>query len=89
MCITHDEELEKKMKLYRDHGMSKERRYYHEVVGFNYRMTNLQAAIGVAQLENIEETLKWREELENSYRERLKDIDREMICQIERRLRGL
>lgn len=75
MCITHDEELEKKMKLYRDHGMSKERRYYHEVVGFNYRMTNLQAAIGVAQLENIEETLKWREELENSYRERLKDIE--------------
>lgn len=74
MCITSDGELEKKMKLYRDHGMSKERRYYHEVVGFNYRMTNLQAAIGVAQLENIDKTLKWREELENLYREKLKNI---------------
>lgn len=74
MCITDDLELQKKMRLYRDHGMSRERRYYHEVVGFNYRMTNLQAAIGVAQLENIEFTLKWREKLENAYRKKLYDI---------------
>ncbi len=74
MCITNNQELEQKMRIYRDHGMSRERKYYHEVVGFNYRMTNLQAAIGVAQLENIEATLKWREELENSYRDRLNEI---------------
>lgn len=75
MCITNNEELDRKMRLYRDHGMSKERRYYHEVVGYNYRMTNLQAAIGVAQLENIDSILQWREELENAYRDRLKEID--------------
>lgn len=75
MCITNNQELEKTMRIYRDHGMSKQRKYYHEVVGFNYRMTNLQAAIGVAQLENIEEILKWRETLENSYREKLRGIE--------------
>jgi perosamine synthetase len=40
--------------MLRDHGMSKTRRYWHEFVGFNYRMTNLQAAIGVAQMEKLD-----------------------------------
>ena len=62
------ENLAKKMRMLRDHGMSKERRYYHEVVGFNYRMTNLQAAIGTAQAERIEDILIWRNELETQYR---------------------
>lgn len=56
------------MLVLRDHGMSRERKYYHEVVGFNYRMTNMQAAIGVAQLENIDEILEWRQSLEEKYR---------------------
>lgn len=68
MCITSDKQLEERMRLFRDHGMSKERKYYHTVVGFNYRMTNLQAAIGVAQLEKIELILSWREKLEELYR---------------------
>lgn len=68
MCITDSEELNDKMRVLRDHGMSKERKYYHEVIGFNYRMTNLQAAIGTAQVEHIDEILSWRENLENEYR---------------------
>lgn len=74
MCITNDEELNKKMRVFRDHGMSKDRKYYHEVIGFNYRMTNMQAAIGVAQLEKIDDTLKWREDLDNKYRYYLRDL---------------
>lgn len=74
ICVTNDKNLETKMRIYRDHGMSKERRYYHEVVGFNYRMTNLQAAIGVAQLERIEQILAWRKELEIQYQNALKNI---------------
>lgn len=74
MCITNDKELQDKMRIYRDHGMSKERRYYHEVIGYNYRMTNLQAAIGTAQTERIDEILDWREKLENMYFNRLKHI---------------
>lgn len=69
MCITDSEELKERMCILRDHGMSKERKYYHEVVGFNYRMTNLQAAIGVAQTERIDDILSWRELLEEQYKE--------------------
>jgi perosamine synthetase len=48
--------------------MSKTKRYWHDVVGYNYRMTNLQAAIGLAQLERIEEIHKNRREYENNYK---------------------
>ena len=75
MCLTRNKELEEKLRLYRDHGMSKTRKYYHEVIGYNYRMTNLQAAIGVAQLENIDQTLAWRSNLEESYRKKIAGID--------------
>lgn len=68
MCITNSAELNEKMRILRDHGMSRERKYYHEEVGFNYRMTNLQAAIGLAQVERIDEILKWREKIEEEYR---------------------
>lgn len=69
MCITDSKELNEKMRILRDHGMSKDRKYYHEVIGFNFRMTNLQAAIGVAQVERIDEILEWRDKLEEKYRE--------------------
>ena len=68
MCLTDSEELAGKMRLLRDHGMSKKRKYYHEMVGYNYRMTNMQAAIGVAQMERIDEILEWRHLLEEKYR---------------------
>ena len=44
--------------MFRDHGMRPERRYWHEEPGFNFRMTNLQAAIGCAQLERMDELLR-------------------------------
>lgn len=49
--VTNDERLNEKLRILRDHGMSQTRKYWHDVVGFNYRMTNIQAALGVAQLE--------------------------------------
>jgi perosamine synthetase len=72
MCLTNDPSLDKKLRILRDHGMSRTQRYYHEEVGFNFRMTNLQAALGCAQLERIEEILKAREELETTYKKKLK-----------------
>ena len=74
MCITNSAKLDEKMRILRDHGMSKTVKYWHDEVGFNYRMTNLQAAIGLAQLERIDEILSWRSQLENNYREALKDL---------------
>lgn len=76
MCITNSAELDEKMRILRDHGMSKTRKYWHDQVGYNYRLTNLQAAIGLAQLERIDEILNWRSTLENQYREELKNISK-------------
>lgn len=80
MCVTNNSNLNDKMRILRDHGMSRERKYYHEVVGFNYRMTNMQAAIGVAQLEQIDEILEWRHALEEKYRSIFSTIS-ELIMQ--------
>ena len=74
MCLTRKPELNDKMRVLRDHGMKKDHKYYHEMVGFNYRMTNLQAAIGVAQLEKIDEILAWRSKLEKLYSDKLEVI---------------
>jgi perosamine synthetase len=55
MLVTDDEEFAERARMLRDHCMSKEKRYWHPAIGYNYRMTNLQGAIGVAQMEHIEE----------------------------------
>lgn len=69
MCVTNIPELCEKMKILRDHGMSKTKRYWHDFVGYNYRMTNLQAAIGLAQLERIDEIHKNRKQYEQNYKD--------------------
>lgn len=74
MCITRDGALAEKMLILRDHGMSKKRKYWHELVGFNYRMTNVQAAIGVAQMEKIDKFLASRKALSKRYRKNLSGI---------------
>jgi len=55
MIVTDNEELAEKMRILRDHGMDPKRRYWHSVIGYNYRMTNIQAALGVAQMERIDQ----------------------------------
>ena len=67
MVVTNDPVLNEKLRLLRDHGMSRTRRYWHDVVGFNYRMTNLQAAIGVAQLERWDQIIAAKERIQNWY----------------------
>jgi perosamine synthetase len=75
MCVTDSEELNKKMRMLRDHGMNTRKKYWHDFVGFNFRMTNLQAAIGCAQLEKIEYFLEKRRLIENRYKQTLKEFD--------------
>jgi perosamine synthetase len=61
-------------RMLRDHGMSKQRRYWHLEVGYNYRLTNLQAAVGVAQLERAEDILARKRAVARRYRELLADV---------------
>lgn len=58
MCLTNDGKLYRKIRILRGQGMSENRRYWHEIIGYNYRMTNLEAALGCAQLGRIDELLK-------------------------------
>ncbi len=64
-----------KAVIMRDHGMSRTKKYWHDFIGYNYRMTNLQAAIGLAQMERIDEILKMKLSMAAFYNENLKDID--------------
>jgi perosamine synthetase len=67
MLTTNDRAFYQRAKRLRDHAMSPERRYFHDERGFNYRMTNLQAALGVAQMERIDVFLKRRAEIMTWY----------------------
>jgi len=67
MVTTANDELCHTMKVLRDHGTSPGRRYWHDVAGFNYRLTNLQAAVGLAQLEQIDGFLEHRRQVVARY----------------------
>lgn len=74
MCLTNDQELAEKMRWLKDHGMSKEKKYYHPQLGYNYRLTNIQAAIGLAQLEKLEKTIEAKRKNAELYNSLLKDV---------------
>ena len=67
MVVTDDPALAEQLAFLRDHAMDPKRRYYHPAVGFNYRMTNIQAAIGCAQLEAIDEIVARRRRIAEVY----------------------
>ncbi|MEW6042550.1 MAG: DegT/DnrJ/EryC1/StrS family aminotransferase, partial [Elusimicrobiota bacterium] len=75
MVSSNNSDLIEKAKIYRDHGMDPQRRYHHIVNGYNYRMTNLQAAVGLAQLEKIQSYLKERRRVFEEYFKRLQEVD--------------
>jgi perosamine synthetase len=67
MVITNDATLNDRSVHYKGQGLAKHRTYWHDVVGFNYRMTNICAAIGLAQMERADETLEKKLELARRY----------------------
>lgn len=60
MIVTNNDEFASRIRQLKGQGMDPNRRYWFPVIGYNYRMTNIQAAIGLAQLENIEWHLEQR-----------------------------
>jgi perosamine synthetase len=69
--LTRDKNVFDKMQIIRDHGMNKEKRYWHEEIGYNFRLTNLQAALGCAQLEYVKEIISRRKKIQNLYENHL------------------
>ena len=74
MLLFRNPVIRERAKMLRDHGMSPERRYWHDEVGFNYRLTNIQAAIGVAQLEKIHSVVNRKRWIAAQYDKHLADI---------------
>lgn len=74
LTTTHDETLAKKMRLLCCQGMDPERRYWFPIIGYNYRLTNLQCAIGLAQLERIDDFITARRRCAAWYRTHLSEI---------------
>ncbi len=80
MIVTDDEELAKRAKhITTTAKVSHPYEYIHDEVGYNYRLTNLASALGVAQMENLDVFLKKQRELANLYEEFLKDSNIEFI----------
>lgn len=75
VVTTNDEQIADAARELRDHAFSRERHFWHRRVGFNYRMTNLQAAVGLAQVERLEELVARRSEIARLYRHALGGID--------------
>ncbi|MBL0897764.1 MAG: aminotransferase class I/II-fold pyridoxal phosphate-dependent enzyme [Reyranella sp.] len=74
MCLTGDPEIATSLRVLRDHGITPNRSYWHERVGFNYRITNLQAAIGHSQLWRIDGILARNAAIARRYENAMKDI---------------
>lgn len=73
-AVTANVELSDRMKLFRSHGMLS-RRYWHEVVGHNFRLTNMQAALGCAQLEQINRIISERGRVYKTYKRMLENME--------------
>jgi perosamine synthetase len=74
MIVTDDAALAERCRSLRNLCFVPERRFVHEELGFNYRMTNLQAALGVAQLEKLDATMQRKRRIGARYRELLDGI---------------
>ena len=70
-----DRNLEVRIRTLKGQGMDPMRRYYFPVVGYNFRMTNIQAAILCAQLERSDQIIQARQDVFTSYRDLLQDIE--------------
>jgi len=75
MVVTDRADLADRMRILRNHGMSTDRRYWHTEIGYNYRLTNLQAAVGVAQMEKAADILRTKKRIAQLYDEGLESVN--------------
>jgi perosamine synthetase len=73
MVVTNDKTLNERTRHFKGQGLAKYREYWHDVIGYNYRMTNVAAAIGLAQLERADDFILKKRELAERYKSELSD----------------
>ena len=75
MCLTNDLKLAKRCRSLRNLCFKKSKRFVHEELGWNYRITNLQAAVGLAQIEKLDSHIQRKREIGNKYLSLLNKLD--------------
>lgn len=75
MVVTDNPGIAERCRMLRNLCFRKDVRYIHDEISDNYRFTNLQAAVGLAQLERLDEFVEKKREMGQYYTERLKDVD--------------
>jgi perosamine synthetase len=74
MVTTNDRAIAKEVRRLKNHGMDPQRKYWFPTIGYNYRLTNVASAIGLAQLEKIDWQLEQRRKIAYWYKEFLMDV---------------
>jgi perosamine synthetase len=74
MVVTNHDGLAKLVRKLRGQGLHENREYWHDIIGYNYRMTNICAALGCAQLESIEKKIYRKREISALYKTYLADL---------------
>lgn len=74
IIATNNKTLYERVVHLKGHGASRNRQYWHDVIGYNYRMPNICAAIGLAQLEQVDTFISKKRQIANWYREGLQDL---------------
>ena len=74
MVTAREKTVYEKMKHLKNQGVSATKQYWHDVVAFNYRMTNMQAAIGLAQIERAETFIARKKDIAELYKKYLSDV---------------
>lgn len=84
IVTTNNNHLADKIRQLKGQGVDPNKRYWFPIIGYNYRLTNIAAAIGLAQLEKIDWHLERRYEISNWYQENLKGLDK-IYLQVEQK----
>lgn len=74
MIISKKKKIIEYCKFLKSHSMSQKKRYWHSEIGYNYRMTNIVAAIGVGQIKELDTTIRKKNLLHEKYKEALSDL---------------
>jgi perosamine synthetase len=75
MVVTNNEKLAERCRSLRNLCFQADKRYVHEEMGWNFRITNLQAAVGLAQLERLDEFVKKKRKMGRYYTEKLNELE--------------
>lgn len=79
MVVTNDETLFDRAVHFKGQGLAKHRQYWHDVIGYNYRMTNICAAIGLAQLERADQIIEKKRKVAAWYKNGLEGLPIKML----------